>query len=147
MPTHSPERSKQATKARGTINVTTAKPRDLTASIRNYLNMRRRSSHSSANTKGNSRTTPEAETLDSNLEKSPPVNEVKPVRVAKRVGVTTIVRKLLEQDKITDQKYYGVMSKIADPKLLVACYEEIKGKQGNMTRGTDNETLDGLNYK
>lgn len=106
--------------------------------------MRKRSFHSSACTKENSIITPKAEALDSNLEK--PMNEVKPKKVAKRVGVTTIARKLLEQNNPVKTKFFKVLSVIADPDFLVACYDEIKSKQGNMTRGIDRETLDGINY-
>lgn len=145
--TKSPNGNKQAAKTIRTLNVTSAQPRDLTASITTNVNMRRRSFHSSASTctKGNSITSPRVETLDSNLEK--PVNKVKPAKVAKRVGVTTMVRKLLEQNKVAEQKYYKIMKIIADPKFLVACYDEIRSKQGNMTRGIDETTLDGINYE
>ena len=109
--------------------------------------MRRRSFHSSAFScaKGNSITSPKVETLDNNLEK--PTNKVKPSKVAKRVGVTTMVRKLLEQNKVAGQKYYKIMKVIADPNFLVACYDEIKSIPGNMTRGVDRVTLDGIDYK
>lgn len=137
---------KQAAKTTRTINVTSAQPRDPTAS-RGISNMRRRSFHSSAFScaKGNSITSPKVETLDNNLEK--PTNKVKPSKVAKRVGVTTMVRKLLEQNKVAGQKYYKIMKVIADPNFLVACYDEIKSIPGNMTRGVDRVTLDGIDYK
>jgi group II intron reverse transcriptase/maturase len=108
--------------------------------------MRRRSFHSSAFScaKGNSITSPEVETLDNNLEK--PANQVKPSKVVKRVGVTTMVRKLLEQNKVAGQKYYKILQVIAEPNFLAACYDEIKS-QGNMTRGVDRVTLDGIDYK
>ncbi len=141
-PTESLNGYKQAAKTTRTINVTSAQPRDLTASI---SNMRRRSFHSSAFScaKGNSITSPK-ETLDNNLEK--PANQVKPSKVVKRVGVTTMVRKLLEQNKVAGQKYYKILKVIADPNFLAACYDEIKSK-GNMTRGVDRVTLDGIDYK
>ena len=50
-----------------------------------------------------------------------------------------------EQNRKTDQKYYKIINRIADPHFLVACYEEIKSKPGNMTRGTDKTMLDGIN--
>lgn len=107
------------------------------------LAMRRRSFHSSAYcTKGNSIDTLNKEMLDNNEVLA---REVKPKRVAKRVGVTTIMRKYLELGKKPDQKHYNILKQLADPYFLVACYEEIMGKPGNMTRGSDNETLDGLN--
>lgn len=111
--------------------------------------MRRRSFHSSAFScaKGNCITSPKVETLDNNLEK--PANKVKPSKVVKRVGVTTMVRKLLEQNKVAGQKYYKIMKVIADPNFLAACYDEIKSfhQPGNMTRGVDRVTLYGIDYK
>ena len=50
---------------------------------------------------------------------------VKPVKVAKRVGVTTIVMGKLEHYRKTEQKYYNLIKLIADPYFLVHCYEEI----------------------
>lgn len=134
----------QAAKSTRTINVILTQPRDQTASTRHCLSTRRRSFHSSACTKENSINTPRVETLDSNQEK--PTNKVKPRRVAKRVGVTTIARKLLEQNNSTNQKFFKVLNSIADPEFLIACYNEIKSKQGNMTEGIDKVTLDGINY-
>jgi hypothetical protein len=54
--------------------------------------------------------------------------------VAKRVGVTTIVK--LEQYKkpgAKAKKYYNLIDIIADPYFLVACYEEIADKKGKRT--------------
>lgn len=108
------------------------------------LAMRRRSFHTSAICmKGNSMDILDIEMLDNN---NVPAREVKPGRMAKRVGVTTIMREYLELGKKPDQKHYNIIKTIADPHFLVACYEEIMGKPGNMTRGSDKETLDGLNW-
>lgn len=148
--TKSPKGNKQAAKTIWTLNITSAQPRDLTASI-TIKDMRRRSFHSSASicTKGNSITSSKVETLDSNpfCYGEKPVSKVKPAKVAKRVGVTTMARKLLEQNKITEQRHYKILRIIADPNFLVACYDEIRSKQGNMTRGIDKTTLDGINYE
>jgi hypothetical protein len=65
--------------------------------------MRKRSFHSSVtcwfapHTKESSIDTPTFETLDSSSLK--PVRKVKPVKVAKRAGVTTIVKGKLEQSR------------------------------------------------
>lgn len=111
--------------------------------MRANLSTRIRSFHSSACTKRNSITSSK-ETIDNNLEK--PVSKVKSQKVAKRVGVTTIARKLLDQNKVSGQKYYKIMNSIADPNFLVACYDEIKSKPGNMTGAVERSTLDGLTY-
>lgn len=110
--------------------------------------MRRRSFHSSAcYTKGNSITSLKVEDNDGNKEKIKPVREVKPKMVAKQVGVTTIARKLLEQNKKPEQKHYKINQLISDCEFLIACYNEIKSKKGNMTKGSDDITLDGIDLK
>jgi len=55
-----------------------------------------------------------------------------------------MVMKKLTQ--IKGNKFYKLLDKLSDPFFLVACYEEIKGKKGNMTQGSDNYTIDGLNW-
>lgn len=108
------------------------------------LNMRKRSFHSSAvkDTKGNSTNSSISEVLDNNQENL--ANKVKPTKVAKRVGVTTIAMKKLKPFKNKNQKYYNLLSILADPLFLVSCYEEIFKKKGNMTPGSDGYTIDGL---
>lgn len=106
---------------------------------------RRRSFHISAcktRAKGNSIGAPSIEIIDNdNLNLT---REVKPKKVAKQVRVTTIMKEYLELRSGKDQKHYQILNKISSPEFLVACYEEIKSKPGNMTRGSDKETLDGL---
>lgn len=50
----------------------------------------------------------------------------------------------MEQIYKIDQKHYNIINFIADPYFLVACYDEIKHKPGNMTPGIDGVTLDSL---
>lgn len=45
-----------------------------------------------------------------------------------------------------NNKYYNLLDILSDPFFLVACYEEIKGKKGNMTPGSDKYTIDGLSW-
>jgi group II intron reverse transcriptase/maturase len=52
----------------------------------------------------------------------------------------------LEQYRKPEQKYYNLIKLIADPYFLVACYEEIAQKKGNLTPGSDGYTIDGLNW-
>lgn len=131
----------QAAKTVGTLNTTRCQLRDSTASV---LNMRKRSFHSNINldTKGNSSNFSDSEALDSNQENL--TSKVKPIKVAKRVGVTTIAMKRMKQIKKENQKYYDLLNILADPFFLVSCYEEISKKQGNMTPGSDGYTLDGI---
>jgi len=130
--------------------------------------MRKRNFHSSdcLYAKGSSINPLTLESSDSNNNK--PVSKVEPrIKVAKRVGVTTIVMQKLEQYKKPEpeqkpkpepepeQKYYNLIDIIADPYFLVACYEEIAKKKGNRTPEsperpespeTDGMTLEGLNW-
>jgi len=85
------------------------------------------------------------EALDSN--KTNLAKSVKPAKVAKRVGVTTIVMERLEQMTPSEQKYYKLMDIVAEPYFLVKCYEEIANKKGNMTPGSDGYTIDGINWE
>jgi hypothetical protein len=42
--------------------------------------------------------------------------------------------------------YNGLINILKKPEFLVACYDEIRGKPGNMTRGHSKETLDKLSF-
>jgi len=140
----------QAAKTIGTLNTTQCQLRDSTASTIikiKFFEMRKRNFHSSVciYAKGSSLNPLTLETSDSNNNK--PVSKVEASKkVAKRVGVTTIVMQKLEQYKKPEQKYYNLIDIIADPYFLVACYEEIAKKKSNMTPGSDGITLDGLNW-
>lgn len=105
--------------------------------------MRRRSFHSSRVTKENSCDSPILKAVDDSNSK--PGKSVKPERVAKQLGATSIIRKVLEQRDTKEQKYYKLTELLADPLFLEKCYLELQGKPGNMTRGTDDETIDGIN--
>jgi group II intron reverse transcriptase/maturase len=134
----------QAAKTVRTLNTTRYQLRDSTASI---LFMRKRSFHSSIydlDTKGNSSISSPSEVIDSDFKK--PATKVKPVKVAKRVGVTTIAMEKMKQVKKENQKYYDLLKILADPYFLVSCHEEISDKKGNMTPGSDGYTLDGISW-
>jgi len=144
---------KQATKPIGTLNTTIYQLRDSTASTLTGI-LRKRSFHNSdfsspsvdsKSTKGNSMGKSSLEALDSN--KTNLAKSVQPAKVAKRVGVTTIVMERLEQMTASGQKYYKLMDIVADPYFLVKCYEEIANKKGNMTPGSDGYTIDGINWE
>ena len=68
----------------------------------------------------------------------------KVLRKLKTVSLVTSVKKELQLCKNTHGTYKGLVSILAKPEFLVACYEEIKGKPGNMTKGDNEETIDGL---
>lgn len=85
------------------------------------------------------------EALDNCQEKL--VGDTKPNsnKVVKPINVTTIVKQKLNYTN--EGKIYKCLEILSDPFFLVACYEEIKGKKGNMTPGSDNFTIEGLNWK
>ena len=68
----------------------------------------------------------------------------KKVRRTKTDSLNTLVRKELQHCRGSHETYKGLIDILRKPEYLVACYEEIRGKKGNMTRGTTKETLDGL---
>ncbi|YP_008475018.1 hypothetical protein, partial (mitochondrion) [Candida oxycetoniae] len=70
----------------------------------------------------------------------------KPVRKTRPVLIVEVSKKLKKYVS-KDGKYFNINELIGDPYFLIACYEEIKGKSGNMTKGIDNYTLDGINGK
>lgn len=135
----------QATKTTRTLNGTNCQLRDSTASVL-YLGLRKRNFHSSislkANTKGNRDNTSESGTIDNHAEKL--VGETKQQKAVKPSNVTTLVMKKLTHKNIN--KYFKLLEILSDPFFLVACYEEIKGKKGNMTPGSDKYTIDGLDW-
>ena len=60
--------------------------------------------------------------------------------------------RMLVQSKLTsyrnkDDKYNGIIRILADVSFLQFCYMLIKGKPGNMNKGTTKETLDGISYQ
>lgn len=140
------KRNGQAAKPIWTLNGTNSQLRDLTASAGVSRNMRTRSLHSSRETKGDSQNSLELKAVDDNS----PMDEKllksdKPKWVSGGHSVTTTVRKVLEQRDLKNHKYYKLLEILSNPYFLERCYSEIRSKPGNMTKGTDKETLDGIN--
>lgn len=54
---------------------------------------------------------------------------------------------LLSKMEVLDGKYTGLYRLITSEELLFTAYHNIKSKPGNMTPGTDKETLDGISPK
>ena len=141
----------QAAKTTRTLNPNTTELRDLIAYGGEYtggkytFSMRKRSFHTSSlnvGAKGNS-----DNILDNKDTSSGVKNGVGKTKAKKPVGPTlaTMVAQKLSELLTHDLKYNKIVTQIiADPHLLIACYEEIKGNPGNMTKGTTPETLDGL---
>lgn len=76
----------------------------------------------------------------------PKGNPRKPVRKTKPDLFVEVSRRL-KKFQSKDNKYYNINELLGDPYFLIACYENIKSKPGNMTKGINNYTLDGINGK
>lgn len=59
--------------------------------------------------------------------------------------------KVLNKDSLNklkkNEKYYNLISLLCDVDFLIECHDRIKSNPGNISKGTTNETLDGLNMK
>ena len=66
-------------------------------------------------------------------------------KVKKRTELTAILINELKVYNHND-KYRNLKNILGDPYFWVAAYNSIKNKPGNMTKGTDNETLDGITF-
>lgn len=136
----------QAAKVTRTINGINCQPRDLTAYVCcNNTIMRKRSFHSSpvVGTKGNSLNVKDNKevSLSNKITRD---GEVKLSKSTANPPLAQIISLKLSEFETHDAKYNKFIQLLSDPYFLVACYEEIKGKPGNMTRGAKKETLDGL---
>ena len=85
---------------------------------------------------------------------SPPVRKKDPESprsgahsARKSDALVTLTKKELLLCRDRRGAYNGLINTLKKPEYLVACYEEIKSKPGNMTRGSNKETLDGLDIK
>lgn len=67
-------------------------------------------------------------------------------KVRKSVSLVTLVQKELQLYKNKQGIYKGLVNILKKPEFMVACYEDIKGKPGNMTIGSTKETLDGIDW-
>ena len=68
-------------------------------------------------------------------------------KINRKVSFVTLVKQEIKNYKNKQNNYNGLIRLISRPEFLIACYEEIKGKPGNMTPGMDKTTLDGLSVK
>jgi group II intron reverse transcriptase/maturase len=126
------------------LNASVLQPRDPTASKYKPYLMRRRSFHSSLIlAKGNSQKSLLLSTRVSNIKGAEDLNQkngsksIKSVSTWAEEEVSKYIRK--------DGKYNGLINIISNPLFLQGCYNEIKSKPGNMSKGTNPETLDGIN--
>lgn len=125
--------------------------RDLTAYAGHLPVPRRRSFH----TRGRVERLPQ-DSKGSSLEQKPQATRVLKIKkvsaltpnkvrkAGKAVSLVTLVQKELQLYTNKQGIYNGLINILKQPEFLVACYEAIRGKPGNMTKGTTEETLDGL---
>lgn len=140
-------RIEQAAKATWTLNRTTIGPRDLIAYGGAIPFTRKRSFHSSSvvGAKGNS-----ANILSIKATSTSKKNREAETKTKKSVKPTLadIVAPKINDLLTHDMKYNNIVKRIiSDPYFLVECYDSIRGKPGNMTRGITKTTLDGINFE
>ena len=88
------------------------------------------------------------ESYNQSLQVKKDVSEAGPLRkTVKKISLDTLVKKDLQSYINKRGQYNGLINLLSKPEFLIACYEEIKGKPGNMTRGTTDITLDGISSK
>ena len=80
------------------------------------------------------------------------IKTIQPIHVEELVTVepekanpSVIIRKLLKFDK--EGRCTNAFQILSDISILLLAYNSIKSKPGNMTKGTDNETFDGIDRK
>lgn len=113
--------------------------RDLTAFARGRSFHTRVTRHS----KGSSSTVASLSKVLEN--KSIDLTSSKAQNKVKAIPLVTLVKEELKLYSDKHGIYNGLINIIRKPEFLVACYEEIKGKPGNMTEGIKKgETIDGL---
>ncbi len=85
---------------------------------------------------------------DQNIEKKSN-NKLVSTKEDKREKIRSI-KKYLENQVINgsrDKKYYKLYLILSNSNFLLACYKQIKSKPGNMSKGSNDDTLDGISLK
>lgn len=107
--------------------------------------MRGRNLHSrSITSKGGSQETELLETTALDTKTVSDNSPSKAQKIRKSDSFIAIVKKELQACCNKQNTYNGLVNILKNPAFLVACYEEIRGKPGNMTKGSIKGTLDGL---
>jgi len=70
---------------------------------------------------------------------------VKPKEKDEKIQLSLMIRDKLEYD--TEGRCTNAFQILANEEILTYAYETIKSNPGNMVRGTDKETLDGISQK
>jgi group II intron reverse transcriptase/maturase len=75
------------------------------------------------------------------------LDSLEPKKKRENVSVEAWLKKELGNHVDNQKKYRKIVDILANPKFLIACYELIKSKPGNMTPGADPSTIDGIDLK
>jgi hypothetical protein len=133
--------NKKMSKYLSTAKTNKYEPRDLTASIRrcNPFSMRGRSFHSMST----GLHTPATHLVNS--QKGNRETKLNNKNQVLEQDLHTWLKNELINCKDIDGRYNGLIKTLSNEKFLLAAYEMIKSKPGNSTKGSTNETLDGIN--
>lgn len=123
----------------------TPQPRDLTAYEYNLYLLRGQSFHSSSTTKASSRKSLFAPDRDFNTKDKNSLNLKTDSEFQRSVDSRIIDE--LNKYMSKNGKYNGIINILANPYFLQECYLLIRSKPGNMSLGTNEETLDGINLE
>lgn len=132
----------QTPKDKLTLNINTEGIRDVTAEL-NVKNLMRTRNYYSTDTSSKS----DVITLDHPNENQGKSNSKDRISKVSNEKLLVETYKKLNKYKSIEGKFYNLNKIIGDPFFLIACYENIKSKPGNMTKGSDNKTLDRINIK
>lgn len=109
---------------------------------------RRELSSSVIRAKGPSRNSISEKISDVDIKKASLENKPKQNKSPKalsNVAFHTELQSMINETRMSHQKIYNLDRFYTDPNFLIKCYMIIKGKTRNMSPGTDNVTLDGIN--
>ena len=136
--THVQEPKSRKSLSKSDRNGKIEEPLDLSASTNS---MRGQSPHSS----------PERKTPSSSVTKGGSVKTSTQKRGTRSMvsnqNLRSFVQSKLDSYRTKDNKYNGIIRILSDIGFLQYCYMLIKGKPGNMSKGSTKETLDGLTYE
>lgn len=138
-------RIEQAAKVTRTINRRICQPWETTA-YDSYTITRIQSRRSSSSTGAKEHSVDTLDNKATSKSTKGSLGKTKSSSKTVKPNLASIVASKLNDFITYDSKFSGLIRIIADPYFLIACYEEIKGKPGNMTRGTTKTTLDGLTF-
>lgn len=140
----------QGPKAKETINIDDMELREVIAS--SIYNTKRTQSPHTSDDLINNKVAKEDSELWTSLKSSndqlgePKGNTRKPVRKTKP-DLFVEVSKRLKKYQSKDNKYFNINELLGDPYFLIACYENIISKPGNMIEGIEKYTLNGIKGK